>query len=331
MKDLVDVFSRILKSERTSHAYILEGSSPAQRIQEAERLSMLLLCTARDNIDIAGPCRECISCKKVLARVHPDLILIEPVKDLIRIDQIKDLVSGLKYPPLEGQVRCIIIQEAQKMNSDAANTLLKTLEEPPSNNIFFLTVGSIDQLLPTIVSRCQRLSVSVERISPYSVEVTTDLSRFELYVNEVTVSGIDDNESRRIIDKRNRLFEILSLYYERGKEAAAISNAFQLSKDSAHERQDFLELLLCVKVLSRDVLLIKTMGNDAELNNLLINYEYKDFLFELSEKFYETDLSRYSLQLSELENMARRGINLEYAGNFAILFWFGEHGKGRTS
>ncbi|WP_067616837.1 ATP-binding protein [Dissulfuribacter thermophilus] len=330
MKDLVEVFSRILESERTSHAYILEGSSPAQRIQEAERLSMLLLCMAR-HTDTSAPCGECISCKKVLARVHPDLILIEPVKDLIRIDQIKDLVSGLKYPPLEGQVRCIIIQEAQKMNSDAANTLLKTLEEPPSNNIFFLTVGSIDQLLPTIVSRCQRLSVGVERISPYAVEAPTELSRFELYVNEVTVNGIEDNESSKIIEKRNRIFEILSLYYERGKEAAAISNAFQLSKDSAQERQDFFELLLCLKVLARDLLLIKTVGNDAELDNLLINNEYKDFLIELSGKFHESDLCQYSFQLSELENMARRGINLEYAGNFAILFWFGEHGKDRTS
>jgi DNA polymerase-3 subunit delta' len=103
------------------------------------------------------PCGRCRSCKKILAGNHPDVLLIQAAGAQIKVDQIRGLCAKLALKPYEAATRFTVITEAQKLNPEAGNTLLKTLEEPPDQTVFILTAREASDLLPTIVSRCRHV------------------------------------------------------------------------------------------------------------------------------------------------------------------------------
>jgi DNA polymerase-3 subunit delta' len=119
------------------------------RRQVADRSSNL--------ISSVEPCGSCRSCKKIQAGNHPDIIQIKPVGTLINIAQIRDLRSTLAMKPYEAGTRIAILHDAQSMNPPAGNALLKILEEPPEQTVLVLLATQTQDLLPTIVSRCQQI------------------------------------------------------------------------------------------------------------------------------------------------------------------------------
>ena len=123
-------------------------------------------------------CGTCPSCKRIARGVHADVLTIEPGDTgVIKIDQVREAIDRTAYRPFEGRRRVVIINDADLMNADAQNALLKTLEEPPSASTFVLVTSRPDVLLPTVRSRCQRLRFG--RLSP--VDVATVLMREHEY------------------------------------------------------------------------------------------------------------------------------------------------------
>ena len=110
-------------------------------------------------------CGHCVSCKKIDDGNHPDVKIVEPDGQFIKIDQIRELQHDLQFRPFEGKKRVFIIDSADKMGLPAANSILKTLEEPPRDSILILVTANLHSLLPTIASRSQRLSFSSHRIA----------------------------------------------------------------------------------------------------------------------------------------------------------------------
>lgn len=100
-------------------------------------------------------CDVCSSCKKINDNCHPDVRLILPEGQLIKIDQMRELSREVFFKPFEGRRRVYIIDEAEKMRLEAANSILKTLEEPPETTVLILISARPDDLLATIRSRCQ--------------------------------------------------------------------------------------------------------------------------------------------------------------------------------
>ncbi len=106
------------------------------------------------------PCNECISCKKILSGMHPDIIIISPEKDKIKIAQIRKINATLTMKPNEAEMRMVLIEDAGKMNKEASNALLKILEEPPDKTFFILISENITGIIPTIISRCLHIRFS---------------------------------------------------------------------------------------------------------------------------------------------------------------------------
>ena len=111
------------------------------------------------------PCGVCRSCRRIQAENHPDIIQVRPSGGLIRIARIRELCQSLTMKAYEARWRVAIICDAHRMNPQAANALLKMLEEPPDGTALVLTALQRSDLLPTIVSRCQHV-----RFSPLSVD-----------------------------------------------------------------------------------------------------------------------------------------------------------------
>ena len=143
---------RSIRAGKVPHALLLRGAGGNGKGLFAARLAAALLCRSDDS-----PCGECDSCRLCAAGSHPDWIDVTIEKDRreIVVDQVRDLIHSVGLTARFGRYKVVIVNPAERMNRHAANTLLKTLEEPPGATVFLLVSSSPALLLATIRSRCQ--------------------------------------------------------------------------------------------------------------------------------------------------------------------------------
>jgi DNA polymerase-3 subunit delta' len=153
-----------LRSGRISHAYLFVGPAGVGRQTAARAFAQALLCTAGGGDDACGTCP---ACHKVAVGTHPDLRVITPgraesggERRAVAIDQVRDLKHEAAYPPYEAKWKVFIIADTEQMRAEAANSLLKVLEEPPSRSVIILLSESTEALVPTLVSRSQLVRFS---------------------------------------------------------------------------------------------------------------------------------------------------------------------------
>lgn len=161
---------RAVESDRPPHALLLVGPAGVGKTTLALDLAAGLLCLAED--PQSRPCRECAACRKVAHGNHPDLHRLAPegAGQQIRVGQVQALGADLALLPLEGRYRVAVIESAQRLNVDAQNALLKTLEEPPARVVLMLAADDSAALLPTVVSRCARV-----RLGPVATDAIAEM------------------------------------------------------------------------------------------------------------------------------------------------------------
>lgn len=137
---------------RLAHAYLFEGDQGTGKAELALWFAKHQFCL---NLQEEMPCETCNNCLRITSKDHPDVVEIEPDGQSIKVDQIRALQSELTKSGFESAKKVVIIHQAEKMNMNSANSLLKFLEEPPANFMIILETQSLGKILPTIRSRCQ--------------------------------------------------------------------------------------------------------------------------------------------------------------------------------
>lgn len=152
------VLERAASTGQVRHAYLLTGPESIGKTALALAFARLIECQGRAP-EAAEPCDRCSACAKVAHGTHPDVTLVEPPagKRTLDVESVREVSRAASLAPSEGAWRVFIIPAADRMTPAAANALLKTLEEPPPAVVLLLTCAEPEQLLPTIVSRCQVL------------------------------------------------------------------------------------------------------------------------------------------------------------------------------
>lgn len=153
----VNLLRRALTGGRLGHAYLFTGPDGVGKATAARAMAASLLC--REDAESA-PCGRCPGCLKFVSGNHPDFLSVRPDGAVIKIDQVRELKKALVFPPLEAPLRVTLLEEVHTMRREAANSLLKILEEPPPDNLLLLTADEAEPLLPTILSRCQVIPFS---------------------------------------------------------------------------------------------------------------------------------------------------------------------------
>ena len=173
-------------AEGPAHAYLLHGPAGVGKRTAAFAFAAALLGDER----------------RVLARTHPDLYLLEPLGEMIRIDDVRALRHDLHMRPFEADRRVYVVLDAQRLNEDAADALLKDLEEPPPYAVIVLVASELGPLPPTILSRCQL--VPFRRLSESAVRQWIAAHAPDRSEDEVRVlaraSGGRLDRARRLLD-----------------------------------------------------------------------------------------------------------------------------------
>lgn len=179
------ILTRALESGRIANAYLFYGPDSVGKKKAGFELAKALNC------ETSGPsaaCDHCSACRRIDQGIHPDVFFLEPdagasVREpWIKIEAIRDLQKKLAFLPYEGKTKVVLIDGADRINPQAANAFLKTLEEPPIDTIIVLISSNPQQLLPTVASRCQGI-----RFQPLS----------ESILETILSSLADENEEIR--------------------------------------------------------------------------------------------------------------------------------------
>ncbi len=154
LKIMVASLGKLLDTQQLAQAYILSG---AQSTDMARQFIQKLFCEPQ--------CGDCGQCQKLTSGNHPDVRWVLPDGKNIKIEQIRNLQHMALYPPIEAPHKVFVIQSAETLSQEAANSLLKILEAPPTFLIFMLLTQRLGDLLPTVVSRCRVVQTGIQNLS----------------------------------------------------------------------------------------------------------------------------------------------------------------------
>ena len=249
---VVEVLRRSLRSGKTAHASIFEGPTGCGRRKTALALIQALFCPAAAD----DACGVCSSCRKVASGNHGDIHIVEPLPDKrdITIAQLRDVQRALALRPYEAPRSACIIEPADRMNNNSANSFLKTLEEPPGNALIILITENADMLLPTIRSRCQL--VRFAPLSPEHVRLLLERNGMDAE-NAALLAPLSGGSMQRAMEldnnslalRREQLVKHLcALSLER------VATIFSASEELSGSRDETLETIDMLLSFSRDML-----------------------------------------------------------------------------
>ena len=263
-----------IASGKISHAYIINGEQFSGKEFIAKIFAMALQCERKGEAGAEVPCQKCHSCKQALSDNQPDIIKVTHEKpNTVSVDDVRAQISGdIGIKPYSSPYKIYIMNEAEKMTTQAQNALLKTLEEPPEYAVILLLTTNVNALLPTILSRCVVLNmkpVSDHLIRKYLMEELqiTD------YKAEVCVAFARGNlgKARQLAFSEgfeNMKSEALSvLKYIQDMELSELVSAANRIKEYKLDRNDLIDIMM---VWYRDVLLFKATN---DMNHLVFREE----------------------------------------------------------
>jgi DNA polymerase-3 subunit delta' len=248
---------RAVAGGRLSHAYLFRGPAGVGKKTLARAFGHYLNCQAPTPGQDA--CTTCRSCQKFQSGNHPDLLVIEPQGVSIKIEQIRALKHALTFPPFEANFRIILITDIQTMRREAANSLLKILEEPPPGNQLLLTGDEAGEILPTIISRCQSIPFSgladelvAARLVAAGVDPAAAAALAAIAAGSLgRAAMLSDQE---LLDTRRAI--IAGLLALQGTKAPAAETVFQLAERAAALNDRLPELLELLKLWFRDLIML---------------------------------------------------------------------------
>lgn len=285
-----DLLHMHVAQDQVRHAYLLVGPEAVGKQTLAVQFIRALNCS---NPPSPGEyCGDCRACRLIPDYQYPDLHVVETAEDerKLKVDVVRALQRQLALSPYEGRKRVALLLRFHEATAQAANALLKTLEEPPQDVIIILTANSVQELLPTIVSRCEVLEL---RAIPPSALSLAMQSRGESVERADLLSAISGGrpglalrmaqEPEQLQERREHLDDFFSLIAgdrtDRFRFVEQWDAHLRRASDDLDSRRD-----ACIKVLqvwlglSRDLMLLST---DAEA--ALVNPDYKDAMRELTQ------------------------------------------------
>jgi DNA polymerase-3 subunit delta' len=298
------ILHRALKQKKLPNSLLFAGPEGIGKKQTALVVAKALNCLKKTS----DACEECIHCKAINNGNFPDVMVISPAKDVLKIDQMRLLKDTAYLKPMAGRKRIFIVSEAEKMNDEASNSLLKVLEEPPPFSHIILVTPNPYRIIPTLKSRCQIFQFSA--IPKEEIQRALVAKGFHPEKAQILSLLVDGNlkkalslEWEEVRSQRNQAWDLFLALHKRKKAASLLK---QLSVSRAVIKEELEKTLEILASFCRDVILIKEKAEPEFLLN-------PDFEQDLREVAQSVPLSQAVDFLSEIDfaiAALRRNLNV---------------------
>ena len=254
----IDLLKRLVDFDNGIPCLIFAAPEHCGKHSLVSRFTQMLNCVVPDS-----PCGHCEICRKIDAGIFPDLYFIglplddnDKKKTEISITQIRDVIRVVSLPPYQGQFRVVVLEDADKLSLSAANALLKTMEEPPDNNVFVLLTSRAEAIPETIRSRCLLLEFTrtrpenITRLLFENHQLTDDnASNISKFADGRPGLAVTCALNESIITERNAGFDILvnlltANFQQRFEIAQSLSNRFGNNRTEVYLLLDNWALLV---------------------------------------------------------------------------------------
>lgn len=308
-EQIIEHLRNAITMDKVSHAYIINGPDKSGKMLLAEAFAMTLECEAGGK----EPCMECHSCKQAVSRNQPDIIYVKHEKpNTISVDDIRTQVNhDIVIKPYSSRRKIYIIDEAEKMNVQAQNALLKTIEEPPAYAVIILLTTNADTFLPTILSRCVTLNLkavpdekikkflmSSYQVPDYQADICVAFAQGNVGKAIQLASSEDFNELKASALQLIKRLHDIDIY--------EMTEAVKQISDYKLEINDYFDLMM---IWYRDVLLFKAT---SDVNSLI----FKDEVYNIKR---QAEKSSYSGIETILEALQKAQIRLNANVNFDLV------------
>jgi DNA polymerase-3 subunit delta' len=312
----VELLRSDVAAGRAAHAYLFTGADGIGKRSLALQFARAVNCLAPPAPGV--PCGECRPCRLIAAERHPDLLVVRPegAGNRILVEAARDVVRSVMLKPVEATRRIALLVDFHRALPNAANALLKTIEEPPPSAMILLTAETADELLPTIVSRCR-----VAALRPLRTDTVARALRERWHVPAeradllARLSGgrlgwaVAQSEWEEMAGDRRGLFEEWTGIL-RGNDAAR----FAAAERTAADREQVRETLRTYESFGHD-LLLRTLSEDAGITNI----DFLEPMTELAGRIRPRDARRWLAALRRAEEQIDRNANVLLALQAAFL------------
>lgn len=320
----VEMLKQHLQQDSLRHAYLISGPPGVGRRTLALRLAQALNCPTP--AAPAEPCLECKTCRQIERMQYPDLAVLQADKEggTLDVGQVRTLRQSMSLKPYQGRFRVAVLLRFQEANLNAANALLKLLEEPPAHGVLLITADTPEQLLPTINSRCEILRLRpmpVELVEEFLISRNADVASAHLLAH---ISGGRPGYALRMLNDKDaldfrarRLSEMQELFKSSRASRFAYAEKLTNRKKEATETKDRLrETLFIWLSFWRDVLLLLTRSGSPLIN--------VDFTQEVNAMAERLDLPRALKLVRQAEaaiGQLDRNVNARLLVDVLLLDW----------
>ena len=319
---VVSLLKEHITQERLRHAYLFTGASGVGRRTLALRLAQAMNCP--QVTAVGDPCLACAACRKIEEMAYPDLSIVQSEYPgaVLKVDQVRELMRSLALSPYRSHFRIALLLRFEEAHTSASNALLKTLEEPSEHVIMILTADSVDNLLPTVVSRCE-----VMRLRPLGLD---KLKRWLIANKNIPdndalllahISGgrpgyaLSLHDQPGLLERRNRfLDDHLQLVTGSRVQRFEYISSLVTMRDMQRTRQEIRDRLMVWTALWRDVLL-SACGASIPI----VNQDQRERIAEMAGMIgYERSRATV-LALQRAQYLISRNVNPRLAAEWVML------------
>ncbi|MGP8154123.1 MAG: DNA polymerase III subunit delta' [Smithella sp.] len=300
----IEIIQKTLAKKRIGHAYLFSGIPAVGKRTLALEFIKALNCDKVDSLH--DSCGECVSCRKTQRKSHPDIFSVEADGQFIRIDSIREIQKRIRCKPLEARMRAFIIDDADKMNDQAANALLKILEEPSPSNILILVTARPYSLPSTIISRCQHMRfnpLSSKTVAKFLIaQQGMDNQKASLLaaLSGGSIGNAMELNKEDIIVYRTELLKLLSIT-RREDPFSLINFASFLGQGGGQIRQGFNIL----NTFFRDALIFK----EIKQSEMLINQDNSSFIATCAARLSGEQILQNIAQIEKAGEIMEQNVN----------------------
>ncbi len=316
-ENIAELLERKIKNNRVSHAYIFQGAKGVGKYKMAIEYAKALNCSS----DSGDACDTCQNCRRIEHNNYQDVVLVRPEGSSIKIEQIRQLQKDAHFKVVGSAYKVFIINQAELMTIQAANSLLKFLEEPSSHAVVILLVENKHQLLSTIRSRCQTINLAPLGSKNMVKILSNEYKESDILIASSLTENIDEVKDILISEKFAKMRNLViqwseDIILEKYQALLAINETIIRDEYLKEHLPHFLDLLM---VWFKDMLNIK-----LKRESFIIYKEYLDVLNKQANHITEEKILNAIESILSVKQKIASYMNVQLALEHMVLtLWEG--------